>query len=163
MARPRRALRKPPPAEAAAQRVRERPAGAHAYARLLGLEPVGTLALLDRVEAGLGYAAVERFRRHAGLSLRELAALVQIPPRTLARRREEGRLRPDESDRLVRASRVFGKALELFAGDAAAARAWLSTPAPALGGRIPLDAAATEIGAREVEDLAGRLEHGVFA
>ncbi len=142
--------------------LRERRGGTHAYATLLGLEAQGTLALLKRVEAGFAYRAVERFRRNAGLSLQELGALVQITPRTLARRREEGRLTPEESDRLLRAARVFGKALELFEGEAEAARAWLSAPAPALGGRTPREVAATEVGAREVEDLAGRLEHGVF-
>ena len=69
---------------------------------------------------------------------------------------------PDESDRLLRASRVFGRALELFEGDPEAARRWLGLPQPALGGATPLAFARTEAGAREVEDLVGRLEHGVF-
>lgn len=142
--------------------LRAKRGGPHAYATLLGLGGLDALELLERVEAGLSYRAVERFRRNAGLALHELAALVQITPRTLARRREEGRLTPEESDRLLRASRVLGKALELFEGDAEAARAWLSTPAPALGGRTPREVASTEVGAREVEDLAGRLEDGVF-
>ena len=164
MGKPRRAPARDEAPDVPAYRelLREKRGGPHAYATLLGLETQGALALLDRVAAGLAYRAVERFRRNAGLSLHELAALVQITPRTLARRREEGRLTPEESDRLLRAARVFGKALELFEGDAASARAWLAAPAPALGGRTPREVAATEVGAREVEDLAGRLEHGVF-
>lgn len=87
-----------------------------------------------------------------------LAELAQIPPRTLARRKEEGRLDPDESDRLLRASRVFGRALALFEGDVDAARTWLSAEQPALGGMAPLELATTDVGAREVENLIGRLE-----
>ncbi len=34
--------------------------------------------------------------------------------------------------------------------------------APALAGRKPIEFARTEVGAREVEDLIGRLEYGVF-
>jgi putative toxin-antitoxin system antitoxin component (TIGR02293 family) len=64
---------------------------------------------------------------------------------------------------LLRTVRVFGKALMLFDGDVDAARTWLSTPAPALGDRTPEDVAATDLGAREVESLIGRLEHGVFS
>jgi putative toxin-antitoxin system antitoxin component (TIGR02293 family) len=143
--------------------VREGRGGPHAYATLLGLEAQGGLELLGRVEAGLGYETVERFQRNAGLTLQELAAFVAIKPRTLLRRREEGQLHPDESDRLLRASRVFARALELFDGDAAAARRWLAAPALALGGRSPREVASTDMGAREVEDLAGRLEHGVFS
>ena len=64
---------------------------------------------------------------------------------------------------LLRASRVFGRALELFEGDDAAARRWLSSPQRALGGSKPLSLAGTEVGTGLVEDLIGRLEHGVFS
>ena len=39
----------------------------------------------------------------------------------------------------------------------------LSKPVKALGMKTPLQYAATESGAREVENLLGRLEHGVFS
>jgi putative toxin-antitoxin system antitoxin component (TIGR02293 family) len=143
--------------------VREKRGGAHFYVTLLGLETFEALALLEQVQAGLPYAALEHFQRNLALSLDELATLLQIKRRTLARRRDEGRLSAEESDRLLRASRVFGAALALFEGDLAAARAWFSAPAPALGGRTPREVASSELGAREVENLIGRLEHGVFS
>jgi putative toxin-antitoxin system antitoxin component (TIGR02293 family) len=102
-------------------------------------------------------------RSNVGLSREALADLVQIKPRTLDRRKEGGRLRPEESDRLLRAARVFGGTIALFEGDADAARTWLSSPQRALGGAVPLEMARTEVGAREVESLVGRLEHGVFS
>jgi putative toxin-antitoxin system antitoxin component (TIGR02293 family) len=80
---------------------------------------------------------------------------------TDGRDQPEGRLQPDESDRLVRAARIFAQAVGLFEGDEEAARRWLTSPQPALGGSTPWDYAATEIGAREVENLIGRLEHGI--
>jgi putative toxin-antitoxin system antitoxin component (TIGR02293 family) len=43
------------------------------------------------------------------------------------------------------------------------ARAWLASPQVGLGGAIPLEMARTEEGAREVEDLLGRIEHGVYS
>jgi putative toxin-antitoxin system antitoxin component (TIGR02293 family) len=54
-------------------------------------------------------------------------------------------------------------ALDLFEGDAGAARSWFSAPAPALANRTPLEVSSTDVGAREVENLIGRLEHGVFS
>jgi uncharacterized protein (DUF2384 family) len=39
---------------------------------------------------------------------------------------------------------------------------WLRSPNRALGGESPLALSKTEVGAREVENLIGRLEHGVF-
>ena len=89
--------------------------------------------------------------------------LVQLPARTLARRKAAGRLEREESDRLLRASRVFGRALELFEGDADAAREWLLDRQPLLGGLVPLELATTDVGAAEVERLIGRLEHGIPA
>ncbi len=44
-----------------------------------------------------------------------------------------------------------------------AAREWLKSPLPALAGKTPLEFADTEPGAQEVEDLLGRIEHGVFS
>lgn len=137
--------------------------GNNAYVLLLGLELVENAELVARVEEGFPYRALERLRSNVGLSREALADLVQIKPRTLDRRKEGGRLRPEESDRLLRAARVFGGTIALFEGDADAARTWLSSPQRALGGAVPLEMARTEVGAREVESLVGRLEHGVFS
>src|SRR5215216_6742624 len=106
----------------------------HPYLLLLGLDPMDTPRLVERVEEGLSFGELERLRQNMGLSREEMAELVQVKPRTLDRRKKEGRLRPEESDRLLRASRVFGRALELFEGDEAAARRWLTSPQRALGG-----------------------------
>lgn len=135
----------------------------HTYVVLLGLEPVDTTNLIRRVEKGLPFRVVERLRRNMGLTTEQFAELIQVKPRTWSRRKEEGRLQPDESDRALRASRIFGSTLELFEGDVEGARDWLSSEQPALGGAVPLHVARTELGAREVEQLIGRLEHGVFS
>ena len=42
-------------------------------------------------------------------------------------------------------------------------RRWLNSPQVGLGGATPLEYAETEVGAREVEDLLGRIEHGVYS
>jgi len=150
--------------EAFRQRVSSGERGTHhIYVTLLGLEPSDTTHLIRQVEKGLPFRVVERLRRNMALTTEEFSELIQVRPRTLSRRKEEGRLQPDESDRALRASRLFGSALELFEGDAAAARTWLSAAQPALGGAVPLTVAKTELGAREVEQLIGRLEHGVFS
>ena len=133
------------------------------YVALLGLRTYEALSIDRRVRKGLPYTAFERFARNTSLGAARLAELVQLSTRTLARRKESGRLEPEESDRLLRASRVFGRALELFEGDADSARIWLSSAQPLLGGRVPLELATTDVGALEVERLAGRLEHGIAA
>ena len=133
------------------------------YVALLGLRTYEPLKIYDRVRAGLSYAALERFQKNTSLESGDLSALIQLPPRTLARRKAAGRLEPEESDRLLRASRVFGRALELFEGEAEPTREWLLDKQPLLGGAVPLELARTDVGALEVERLIGRLEHGIPA
>jgi putative toxin-antitoxin system antitoxin component (TIGR02293 family) len=136
--------------------------GPHAYAVLLGLDAFDAPGLLRSIMRGFPYRTLERFQRNSSLPLDRITELVDIPRRTLTRRKGEGRFLPEESDRLLSASRLFGLALSLFEGDPAAAADWLTRPQPGLGGAIPIDLAKTGLGAREVETLLGRLEHGVF-
>ena len=133
----------------------------HYYVALLGLRSYEPLALDRQVRKGLGFSSFLRFQRNTRLSAPDVAELIRIPARTLTRRKAEGRLAPDESDRLVRASRIFGRAMELFEGDREAARTWLTKPQAALGGHVPLQLARTDVGAGEVEGLIGRMEHGI--
>lgn len=53
--------------------------------------------------------------------------------------------------------------MELFEGDVAGAVVWLTSPKKALGHKTPLAYSRTKPGAREVENLIGRLEQGVFS
>lgn len=115
------------------------------------------------MKAGVAYKAWDRFLDATTLSSAAAAELVQISPRTLARRRDEGRLQPDESDRLVRAARVYAHAIALFDGDRTAAGQWLFAPQAALGNATPIEYASTEVGAREVERLITQIEHGIIS
>ncbi|MCX6026476.1 MAG: DUF2384 domain-containing protein [Chloroflexi bacterium] len=131
------------------------------YAAKIGLRVSDTQDLIHRVEQGFSYQAFEKMRGLLDLSASELTMLLQIPQRTLTRRRQAGKFAPDESERILRLSRVLDAAVELFEGDRRAAVEWLQSPNRAIGGEAPLEMARTEIGAREVESVIGRLEHGV--
>ena len=102
--------------------------GANSHVVLLGLQTFDAPQLLRSVEQGLPYSAFERLVANTALTTDAALALVNIPVRTLTRRKREGRFHQDESDRLVRASRIFGRAITLFEGDRDAAKHWLSEP-----------------------------------
>lgn len=53
--------------------------------------------LVERVRHGLPFPGPEALRKPLDLSLRELAAFVGIPSRTLVRRRQAGRLVPGDT------------------------------------------------------------------
>ena len=128
----------------------------------LGLKVSRTDQLIDQVQRGLSFKALVCLEAISGMTASEIASIIGIPARTLARRRLAGKLAPDESERLLRIAAVFEKAVGLFEGDVPAALAWLRAPKKALGQHSPWTYARSELGAREVLDLIGRLEYGVF-
>ena len=139
--------------------IREKRSGGRAR----GIGTHDALQLVRLVQHGFPFSRLASFQKATQFPWDTIARLVAIPPRTIARRQSQGRLRPDESDRVWRAAALFDRTVDLFEGDVAAARRWLQAPQAGLGGQTPLDFASTEVGAREVERLLGRLEDGVFA
>jgi putative toxin-antitoxin system antitoxin component (TIGR02293 family) len=129
----------------------------------LGLTDISTDKLIHLIERGLSFTTLTALSLQTGIPVLELASILGIPERTLARRRVVRRLAPDESEKLLRIATVFEQAVQLFEGDIGAAVAWLKSPKRALSNHSPLQYAGFEVGAREVENLIGRLEHGVFS
>lgn len=120
-------------------------------------------AMAARVEEGLPISEVVQFGKQAGFTNDELARLIQIPPRTYARRvAGKARLKVPEGERAVRIIRLFDRAREVFGTDENT-RQWFNSRILALGRKTPLEFAQTEPGAREVENVIGRIEHGVYS
>jgi putative toxin-antitoxin system antitoxin component (TIGR02293 family) len=135
----------------------------HGFAKMLGIKPNNSLQLIKIIEQGFSFQQFEQIRQETGLPTEKLAATIGMSPRTLTRRKKENKLTASESDRLVSISRLLSLSVELFEGDNAQAFRWFVNKNRALGSISPLEMAATETGSREVENLIGRLEHGVFS
>jgi putative toxin-antitoxin system antitoxin component (TIGR02293 family) len=118
--------------------------------------------IVEQVQGGLPVQELEVLRDSLDVPIEKLASKLGISNATLHRRKRQGRLGPAESDRVVRLARLVGKAAKVLGG-IEAARQWLNSPQFGLGGAVPLDYAETEIGAREVENLLGRVEYGVYS
>lgn len=113
----------------------------------------------DAIREGFPPAVVEELMRTSGLTLKELSGALDLSPRSLQRRRRSGRLARYESDRLYRLARIVALADE-FLGDHERAIRWLKRPNRALGGISPVAALDTELGARQVENVLGRIAYG---
>jgi putative toxin-antitoxin system antitoxin component (TIGR02293 family) len=131
--------------------------------RSLGLKFSTLIQFMSQIQKGFNWTLVSNFLKNTGFSQQELADFLEIPIRTFARRRESGGLSQAESERLLRLAEIFDDCLELFDNDREAAHSWLFSHVRGLGNASPLSYARTEIGAREVRNLIGRLLHGVFA
>ncbi len=118
--------------------------------------------MIEEVQSGLRVRELEALRDSLEVPMERLASKLGISKATLHRRKAQGRLGLAESERVVRLARLMGKAAKVFGG-VEEARQWLNSPQLGLGGAVPLDYAETEIGAREVENLLGRIEYGVYS
>ena len=118
--------------------------------------------LIRKIQKGLRFTELETLQNSIDLPFEQLAAKLSISRSTLQRRKVAGRLSPDESDKVIRYSRLVQQAADFF-GEIGKARAWLKHPQYGLGGAVPLDYARTEAGAREVENLLGRMKYGVYS
>ena len=121
----------------------------------------GSVALdvVDRIREGLPTSVVDETLQSGRLTASELDRLA-IPRKTVAHRRKLGRLTAEQSDRLLRVLRVMEEAETSFANPEKAHR-WLRRPTDALAGRSPLNLLDTDVGARLVEQLLGRITHGL--
>ena len=130
-------------------------------AEILGLKPTTTSidGLALAVEQGLPKASLGRVMERVGVTGADRAHLMGrvVPPATLKRRT---RLKLGESEKTERLARVVALA-ELLWDDVDEAQHFLTTPHPELAGRRPIDAALTELGARQVEDVVMRALHGL--
>ncbi len=127
----------------------------------IGIKSKNMDDLIRKVQRGFPVSSFEKLRRKLDVSDNLLSQVINIPMRTLTRRKQQGRLNVVESEKLLRIARLYDKALEVFE-DEEAAEKWLKEPARGLGGVIPLEYAKTELGAQEIEKLLIRIEHGVF-
>jgi putative toxin-antitoxin system antitoxin component (TIGR02293 family) len=126
-------------------------------------EPEGFGALtIGTVRKGLPTKLFKTVAANLEMSDRQLAGVLKIPERTMDRRLREGVLTPEESDRLARVARILQRAHEVF-GNVEKARGWLNTRLAAFEGETPLQRADTSLGASQIEDVLGRIDHGVYS
>jgi putative toxin-antitoxin system antitoxin component (TIGR02293 family) len=127
-------------------------------ARALGRPLANDADLREAIRQGFPHAVLQEVMRTSGLTLQELARALDLSSRSLQRRRR-GRLARFESDRLYRMARLLALARETL-GEGARATRWFKRTNRALGGVAPIAAIDTELGARQVENILGRIAYG---
>ena len=123
--------------------------------KVLGREIDSDLELDDAVAEGLPSKSLSHL-----MTVVQLSAIV--PQRTLMDAKTRERLTPELSDKLARVARLFSLATETL-GTEEKARTWLARPNRALGGKAPLELARRSSGSLLVEQVLGRLAHGVYS
>ena len=122
------------------------------------------LALVARTRRGVSVADAVEVMQTWAIPVAKFAQVLGVSPRKWSRVRTEAPeavLSPVESDRLVRAWRIFEHAKAVFDDDKGVA-AWFAAPNPALSGEAPLSMMDTDAGVHEVDNILARLEFGVY-
>jgi putative toxin-antitoxin system antitoxin component (TIGR02293 family) len=131
--------------------------------KVLGRSVKSFAELAEMIRKGLPSGSLTVLGEKLDLKNAALSKNLGIPQRTLTRRlSRHSRLTAAESDRAVRLARVYATAVEMI-GDADKAAKWLQTPNRALGGEVPINQVDTDLGAREVENVLGRIAYGVYS
>lgn len=121
--------------------------------RLRDQEGADSTLTSREIREGIPFERLRRFANRLELTQETLTHVLGISERTLQRRKDTGRLNPEESDRVERLLRIWHLALRAFDDEAEDARAWLTTPKRALGDEPPVEHLDTEPGARAVSEM----------
>lgn len=101
--------------------------------------------------------------KKVALSQAEFGQITAIPVSTLKRRlKQDTRFSTTESDVMYRLATLIKQATDLFAGNESKAQNWLKTKVFGLNNQRPIDMVATSADFKVVEDLIGRVKHGVI-
>lgn len=141
--------------------VREQAVTAYGSKTPLSKKNLHPAKIIEHINKGLPFSELEHLRSELDEPVESLARQLSISRSTLQRRKAEHRLSPQESDRLMRFWRIVQHATKVF-GNAERARQWLKYPQRGLDYVVPLEYASSEAGAREVDDLLGRIEYSVY-
>jgi putative toxin-antitoxin system antitoxin component (TIGR02293 family) len=125
-------------------------------------ERTGPFELIAQSRAGLGYTEVRRIATLLDLTVRELAVLLAMNERTMARRLVSDSLNKVESERLLLLDALAGHGLRVFE-DQGKFNRWLRRPLEILDGQSPLQMLDTATGFQVVDQILGRIEYGVYS
>lgn len=128
---------------------------------VLGTSLASDEDVIELVRRGLPYESFEHVASALEMSVGDVAATLSVPRSNVTRRKKEGILKPDESEKVMRLARTAVRAEEVL-GSMEKAYRWLATPNTALGGKKPLEMLDLDLGAEKVDDILGRIEYGVY-
>jgi putative toxin-antitoxin system antitoxin component (TIGR02293 family) len=130
--------------------------------KLIG-SPETELDFVPIIREGFPFGVFVSLRDRTRLSEETIFGSLGIAKRTAARRKRQAtRLKPIESELLLRLARVLAAATSVL-GTEKKAREWLISENRALGGRVPIRLLDTGIGFQEVMDVLKRIEYGVYS
>ncbi|GAB3947776.1 hypothetical protein GCM10028805_20630 [Spirosoma harenae] len=122
-----------------------------------------SFALVQSSRQGLTRSEVDDIAALVGLTDKEMAYALNMTPRNLHRLKADQRFGVDASERLLLLKNLLVHALDTFEGRKSTVLTWLRTPIRELSNQTPIQLLDTVTGFGLVDDVLGRLDHGLPA
>ncbi|MGR3810087.1 type II RES/Xre toxin-antitoxin system antitoxin [Jiulongibacter sp. NS-SX5] len=122
----------------------------------------GVFNVINTAREGLSMQRVSALASQLSLSLQELGQILHLSLRTLQRYSAEKILDTDASAKALKLATLKIKGENTF-GSTEAFNTWLREANPALNNQTPLQMLDTPYGFDLIEQILGRIEHGIFA
>ncbi|SFF27255.1 type II RES/Xre toxin-antitoxin system antitoxin [Spirosoma endophyticum] len=117
--------------------------------------------VIDKSRQGMLRAEADQVAQLAGLTDVELAPILNMSIRNLHRLKANDKLARDASERLLLLTNLLQHGLDVFDEDAQTLAEWLRSPIRELNTQSPLSLLDTTTGFGLVDDVLGRIEHGI--
>ncbi len=117
--------------------------------------------LITIARNGIKTKYIERIQKYILLSDKELSSILPISQRQLFRYPPDHILNKEITSHLIQIIELFQKGYNLF--DTEKFQAWIRTSNKVLNENKPLEIMDTSIGIEMIEDIIGRIEHGVYS
>jgi putative toxin-antitoxin system antitoxin component (TIGR02293 family) len=120
------------------------------------------LNIIDTARKGIKISNALDLVNKLGLSQLEFANILHVSLRTVQRFESSKLLDSDGSSKIIQLQNINTKGVNVF-GSQSSFNQWIRTPLLSLNNKTPLQYFDTPFGFQLIEQLLGRIEHGIFA
>ncbi len=127
-----------------------------------GIKVKSSRDYIELSRKGLTMKQLREILKFTNLSLKELSSILSISDRQLTRYKDDKILRIDISAQLIQIAELYEFGYEVFENEEKFQK-WMISKIRALGYQKPINLLDTPFGISEVQNIIGRLEHGVYS
>lgn len=117
---------------------------------------------MEIVKEGISKKALELLKDKARLDYNQLARALNVSRQTLTNKKSSNKFNPDVSNAILALADTYSYGYDVFQ-DTERFNRWMFTENSALGGKIPFEILNTYYGRLSVNNIIGRIEHGIFS
>ena len=117
---------------------------------------------MEIVKEGISKKALELLKDKARLDYDQLARALDVSRQTLINKKRNAKFNQEVSNKILALADIYSYGYDVFQ-DTERFNGWMFSENGALGGRVPFEMLNTYYGRLSVNNIIGRIEHGVYS